>query len=67
MQLNDKKLGTVTCTVEVNRSAVDSFITMAWSDDLDRELTDEEIDYLNDSYVEEVQYFAYCNGSVDSD
>lgn len=63
MKLKDKTLGDLEVTVCIKRSAVDSFIEEGHSLTFDRELTDLELDYLNDHYNAEIQEYAYMNGS----
>ncbi len=56
--------GHLDCDVHVANSTVDSYITRAWSEHLDRELNDDEIAELQEEYSAEVQEYAWQNGSV---
>lgn len=64
MQLkNVPTLGTVEISINVRRSTVDSFVEQGFSETLDRDLTDLELDYINDHYTAEIQEYAWENGS----
>jgi hypothetical protein len=55
-----KDYGKVDLTIELN--GVDSFIIECYSVDLERELTEKEVDQLNDEIADQVQWQAYLNG-----
>ena len=56
--------GNVNCLVHVEPSVVDSYISRAYSEKLDRYLTDDEMNELQDDYSAEVQEVSWLNGSV---
>jgi hypothetical protein len=61
---NHPVYGEVDITVSVDVfSAVDSFIQSAFSYKLDRALTDDEMDDLQDEYSDKIQEYSYENGS----
>lgn len=63
MRLNNTKYGTVELEIQHGRtSSVDSFIGAAYSETLDRELTDSEVEELNEEYTGEVQEYSYSEG-----
>lgn len=63
MIIKDKVLGECEVVIEHGRlSCVDSFIQAGYSVTLDRELTDDELDRLQDEYAGEVQMESYSNG-----
>lgn len=53
----------VNLEVEVARSAVDSFIQSGIHEEGERELTEDELDFLNQYCVAEIQEYAWANGS----
>jgi len=55
-----KDYGKVELTIEL--SGIDSFIIDGYSVDLERELTENEVDKLNDEIADQVQWQAYLNG-----
>jgi hypothetical protein len=55
-----KDYGKVELTIELD--GVDSFIIDGFSIDLDRELTESEVDQLNDEIADQVQWQSYLNG-----
>lgn len=63
MRINDKTLGSLDLTICIKRSAVDSFAEAGYSETFDRELTDIELDYIQDRYNAEIQEYALENGS----
>jgi 16S rRNA G527 N7-methylase RsmG len=57
VKLNTKEFGILECEIETNgNSSVDAFISRAFSNT--KELSDEEIDYLNTNYSEYVQSYS---------
>ncbi len=63
MELKRTKFGTVDLVISIEESAVDSYIQHAFSVSLDRVLNDHEIETLEKEYSEEIQMYAYQNGS----
>lgn len=64
MHVNDPELGK--CELEIMvaiQSAVDSFIMSGYSIDLDRPLTERELDDFNEAYIAEIQMYSLENGS----
>lgn len=64
MKLQHHILGT--CEVEVNVdpfSSVDSFLESGFSVSLNRDLTDSELDQLQNMYEAEIQEYSWENGS----
>lgn len=43
-------------------SCVDTFVESAFSDLLDRALTDKELDYLQEKHSDEIQFYSYSEG-----
>lgn len=64
---NDPRLGT--CYVEVypEYSAVDSFIARGYTERYERELSEEELEYLQNQYTGEVQAYSMEIGSREWD
>lgn len=62
MKLKNTRLGVVYCEICSEHSAVDSYISSAYSETLDRELTDDELDEFTNEYAGEVQYYSYSEG-----
>ena len=63
MTIDHPKFGRCDLTIIHGRiSSVDSFIESAYSETLDRELTDTELDLLQDEYSAEVQEYSYSGG-----
>lgn len=63
IHVTDEKLGK--CCLDIycdGFSAVDSYITAGYSETLDRELTDNELDQFQDKYAGEVQEYSYGEG-----
>jgi hypothetical protein len=63
MYIKDSILGE--CELEIchgSLSAVDSFIVTGYSIDLDRELTDNELNRLQNDYEAEIHEYSYTNG-----
>lgn len=50
--------------IEVEKSIVDSYIRYAWNDTSGYEATDAEIEWLNSEFTDEIQQYAWANGSV---
>lgn len=65
MLIRDKKFGEIECVIDIGYSAVDSFIESAYSVNLNRFLTDEEMDELQKQYADKIQMWSYENGSRD--
>lgn len=64
MRLDSEKFGVCDAQIYVDSfSSVDSFIKSAYSEKLDRELTDDELLELQEDFEGEVQEYAYMNGS----
>lgn len=63
MIIKDQKYGKVECVIDIGYSAVDSMIEHAYSITLNRELTDKEMDDLQNRYAGEIQMYSYENGS----
>lgn len=49
--------------IQIEESAVDSFITHGYDLQTGDDLTDEQLDWLNNKFTAEVQEYAYANGS----
>jgi hypothetical protein len=65
MIINTTRFGRVEVSIEVDSfSAVDSYISEAYSLTLDRELTDAECDYLTQEYDGAVQSYAWNSGQT---
>jgi hypothetical protein len=65
MKLKDPTLGSLDLSLNYPHhglSVVDVFIERGWSDDFERELTDLELDYLNEKYSAEIQEEAWTSG-----
>ena len=65
MKITDKNLGVCELEICVKRSTVDSFVEGGRSDTFSRHLTEIEIDFINENYREEIQEYAWENGSRD--
>lgn len=61
MILTCKKFGQLNLEIQVNKSSVDSHVLAAYNDD--RDLTEEELEWLDNEYSAEIQEYAYLNGS----
>ena len=59
----DNNFGTLECKISIEYSAVDSYIESAYSETLDRYLTEKELDLIQDKYEAEVHAYSYANGS----
>lgn len=57
-----KEFGQVTCEIQLAKSAMDCFITVAYTKE--RDLTDEEIEILNNNYDYEIQDYVWTHGLV---
>lgn len=63
MKLTNTRYGEIEVEISHGReSCVDSFITSGYSITLDRELTDDELDYLQDEYAGEIQMESWEGG-----
>jgi hypothetical protein len=63
MIINDKTLGKCEVEIEYARSTVDCYIGRGYSLTFDRELTDIELDYLQDHYSGDIQEHAWESGN----
>ena len=61
------RFGIVWLEVSVAHSAVDSFVESGYSEALDRELTDKELNHINEAFSAEIQQYAWENGSIETD
>ena len=66
MKIKDKVFGEceITHIYVAKSSAIDSYIVSADSITLDRELTDEEVEKLDERHRDIVEEYAYQNGSL---
>ncbi len=63
MYITDDVLGKCELEIHYDRfSSVDSYIMAGYSITLDRELTDSELDRLQDEYAGEIQWVSYSEG-----
>jgi len=65
MRIIDNNLGTINVNISIEYSAVDSYITSAYSVTLGRDLTEKELDLIQDKYADQIQLYSYENGSRD--
>lgn len=63
LYIKDTAFGEVQLEIDVGRSAVDSFIQEGFSLTYDRELTEDELEYLQDRYPDEIFEYSMENGS----
>lgn len=68
MRVAHKTVGWCEVEVQVECSAVDSFVMRGWLLTGDgRALTDDELNTLNEDCTDEIQAYAWENGSRDTD
>lgn len=64
MRLIHPTLGTCDLEIEIEPSSVDSFVKKGFSETLERDLTDDELDEIQESYGGEISAYSYENGSI---
>jgi hypothetical protein len=62
MNITDDKLGKCELDICYARSTVDCFFESGFSETLDRELTDDELEYMQNKYEGELQMEAWESG-----
>lgn len=62
MKIKDKALGECEVTINHGVSVVDSFLESGYSDTLGRELTNDELERLQDEYASEIQAESWEGG-----
>ena len=65
MTFTSQRFGIVEVDIHIDRfSAVDSYIEGAYSETLDRLLTDDEVELLNEDHTDIVQQYAWESGET---
>lgn len=67
LTVRDKELGECVLDLSIEKSAVDTFIESGFSLDLDRALTDGELNKLQDYFSQRIFEYSMENGSVHHD
>lgn len=62
MLLRSEKYGECEVDISVEESAVDSFIKSAYSITLDRQLTDDECEELQEDFADRIHEYSYGEG-----